>query len=157
MRKRKLQQKSQNLSNSSQDWLDLEQLAEVEFTSEDEKFPIESALKPSSGLGWRAAQPGKQTIRLLFDEPQNIKRINLLFDENEKSRTQEFLLSWYADESRIPQEIVRQQYNFTPPDTTWEFEDYNVDLSDVRAIELSVVPDIKGGNAKASLTQLRLA
>jgi len=40
---------------------------------------------------------------------------------------------------------------------TREFEDYAVDLAGVRALELRIVPDISGGDARASLAQLRLA
>jgi hypothetical protein len=48
------------------DWLKLDELAEVEISSEDARHPIESALLAGAGSGWRAAVPGKQTIRLLF-------------------------------------------------------------------------------------------
>jgi hypothetical protein len=55
----------------------------VEVTSEDAAHPIESALIPSAGSGWRAGRPGQQTVRLLFDEPQKVARIRLLFQEDE--------------------------------------------------------------------------
>jgi hypothetical protein len=51
-------------------WLDLEDLVEVERTSEEVAHPIEVALLPAGGPGWRAAEPGEQTRRLLFYEPQ---------------------------------------------------------------------------------------
>jgi hypothetical protein len=51
-------------------WMDLDLLAQVEITSEDADYPIESALIPDTGPGWRAAAPGEQTIRLLLDEPR---------------------------------------------------------------------------------------
>ncbi len=35
-------------------WLDLERLAQVEITSEDVDHPIEAALIPRIGSGWRA-------------------------------------------------------------------------------------------------------
>src|SRR5215471_3709501 len=50
-------------------WLDLERAATVEVTSEDKDFPIESSLSIVPRQGWRAAQPGTQTLRLIFDEP----------------------------------------------------------------------------------------
>src|SRR5688572_11005488 len=78
-------------------WLDLERLAEVELTSEDVAHPIESALIPGGGVGWRASQPGKQIIRLVFDEPQRIARVRLVFREADVRRTQEFVLRWSAD------------------------------------------------------------
>ena len=138
-------------------WLDLEHLAEVEITSEDVDHPIESALIPRMGSGWRAAQPGEQTIRLRFDEPLRIKRIRLMFHEDEQERTQEFVLRWSPDGGQSYQEILRQQYNFSPPEAAREIEDYRVDLDAVTALELKIVPDISGGTARASLAQLRVA
>jgi hypothetical protein len=107
--------------------------------------------------GWRASQPGEQLIRLLFDEPQRLRRATLLFVEIECERTQEFVLRWSADGGRSYREVVRQQYTFTPPGTTRQDEDYGVDLEEVTALELKIVPDIGGGGARASLAQLRLA
>jgi hypothetical protein len=46
---------------------------------------------------------------------------------------------------------VRQQWNFSPPETTREIEDYQVELSDVTVIELVIVPDNRRGAARASL------
>ena len=92
--------------------------------SEDVDHPIESALIPRMGSGWRAAQPGEQTIRLRFDEPLRIKRIRLLFHEDEQERTQEFVLRWSPDGGQSYREIVRQQYNFSPPEAAREIEDY---------------------------------
>jgi hypothetical protein len=138
-------------------WLDLEHLAEVEITSEDVDHPIESALMPGTSLGWRAAEPGEQTIRLWFNEPLRLKRIKLLFQEGEQPRTQEFVLRWSPDGGQSYREIVRQQYNFSPPETAREIEDYDVDLDAVTGLELRIVPDISGGSARASLAQLRLA
>jgi hypothetical protein len=40
---------------------------------------------------------------------------------------------------------------------TREFEEYAVDLAGVTALELIIVPDISGGDALASLAQLRIA
>ena len=55
-------------------------------------------------------------------------------------------------------EIVRQQWNFSPPDTTRETEEYRVELSDVTVLELVIVPDkSRGVAARASLKSLRLA
>ena len=99
----------------SGDWLDLEQLAQVEISSEDAEHPIESALIQNNASGWRANEPGKQTIRLVFDKPQNITRIQLLFEESSHERTQEFVLRWSPDDRNNKREIVRQQYNTLQP------------------------------------------
>lgn len=134
----------------------LESVAQVEITSEDAAYPIESALA-GEGSGWRASQPGEQVIRLLFDEPVGLKRIYVLFVEDNQSRTQEFVLRWSSDLGRSYREIVRQQYTFSPPVTTREVEDYTVDLRGVSVLELRIVPDIGAGTARASLKELRLA
>ncbi|HKJ87954.1 MAG TPA: carbohydrate-binding protein, partial [Gammaproteobacteria bacterium] len=98
--------------SSEGDWLDLEELARVEVSSEEPDRPIENALLPGRGLGWRAAAPGPQTVRLLFDTPQRIRRIQLEFAEPEAARTQEFFLGWATGPGQEPREIVRQQWNF---------------------------------------------
>ena len=143
--------------DNEHDWLDLGKLAQVEISSEDPSHPIESALQPGGGSGWRAAEPGQQVVRLLFDQPQGSSVIHLLVTEKELARTQEFVLRWSRDHGRTYREIVRQQYNFNPPGTTSEQEDYTVDLSGVTALELSITPDIGGSGARASLARLRLA
>lgn len=140
-----------------EDWLDLDRLAQVEITSEDAAHPIESALLPDQGSGWRAAGPGEQTIRLLFAHPQRLRRIWLHFIEPITERTQEFVLRWSPDAGQSFREIVRQQWNFSPQGATCETEDHRVDLSGVTVLELSIIPDISRGDARASLAQLRLA
>ncbi len=141
----------------SRDWLDLEHLVEVELTSEDVEHPIESALVAKTGSGWRAQQPGKQTIRLRFDKPHRIRRIHLVFLEDERQRTQEFVLRWSPGGAASSREIVRQQFNFSPPDNRREIEDYVVDLDGLTLLELDLIPDISGGETRATLAELRLA
>jgi hypothetical protein len=138
-------------------WLDVERHAEVEVTSEDAAHPIECALHAGGEGGWRAAEPGAQTIRLRFDEPRRLERIRLVFDEREAARTQEFVLRWSADGGRTYREVVRQQYTFSPPGTAREVEDYAVELEGVTALELRIVPDISGGEVRASLSEWTIA
>ena len=135
--------------------LDLPRLARFELTSEDPDHPMEAALTGSPQSGWRAAQPGKQTIRLLFDEPQTVRRIHLSFHEDEHPRTQEFVVRWSSDNGESYSDLVRQQYTFSNG-TSDETETYNVNLVHVTALELSIIPDISGGDARASLWQLRI-
>ena len=157
MRKQTINTGSEAVSRSGDVWLDLERLARIAITSESAEHPIESALILNRGPGWRAAQPGKQTIRLIFDQPLSLGRILLRFDEKEQGRTQEFVLRWLAEGQQTPREIVRQQYTLSPPVTNQEIEDYSVKLNGVAALELEIVPDISGGGAYASLAQMRLA
>jgi hypothetical protein len=107
--------------------------------------------------GWRAAISGTQTIRLVFDQPQKLRHISLVFEEQQTTRTQEFVLRWSPDGGRSFREIVRQQWNFSPPETIREVEEYEVELADVTVLELIIVPDNRGGTACASLTSLRLS
>ena len=137
--------------------LDVPNLAIVEITSEDQAYPIEFALRLGDRRGWRAAEPGPQVIRLLFDRPQKLNRIWLVFEETEVERTQEFVLKWSPDHGQSFRDIVRQQWNFSPPGTVREIEDYSVELCDVTVLELRILPNQSGGNARASLASLRLA
>ena len=107
--------------------------------------------------GWRASEAGSQTIRLIFDSPQRLRRIWLAFQDSEAFRTQEFVLRWASQLGRPFREIVRQQWNFSSPGGVREIEDYAVDLVDVGVLELIIVPDKGGGETRASLVKMRLA
>jgi hypothetical protein len=158
MRKRLITLKTQDTPAPNEDWLDLDSAAVVEVTSEEKGYPVESALISGETQGWRASDSGTQTMRLIFDVPQQIKRIWLVFEETEAKRTQEFVLSWFPEGGHSFREIVRQQWNFSPPETTRETEDYRVELSEVTVLELVIVPDkSRGATARASLKSLRLA
>ena len=157
MRKKIIGPQQKTSTAFDQDWLNLEHIAEVEMTSEDAAHPIESALLPNRTTGWRAAGPGQQTIRILFSAPQRLQRVFLSFVETQIERTHEYVLRWSPDNGKSFQEIVRQQWNFSPNGTSSETGDYRVDLSGVTQLELNIIPNISGGNAIASLLQLRLA
>ena len=157
MRKRIIAPVKQETAPADQDWLNVEDLAEVEISSEDAGHPIECALLPGRASGWRAAGPGKQTIRLLFARPQRLRRIWLNFVEPITARTQEYVLRWSPDGGQSFREIVRQQWNFSPQGATSETEDHHVELPAVTVLELSIIPDTSGKDAVASLAQLRLA
>src|SRR6266852_920228 len=157
MRKRVITPIPQSIQPHDEGWLDLDRAASVEVTSEEKDYGIDSALVSGETQGWRAASPGTQTIRLLFDQPQRLRRISLVFEETETERTQEFVLRWSPDGGRSFREIVRQQWNFSPPKTIREVEECQVDLSGVTVLELVIVPNISRGAARASLKSLRLS
>jgi hypothetical protein len=138
---------------SEERWLNLERIAEVEVTSDDPSFPVESALVlESGGQGWRAAEPGEQ-----LDAPTAVHRIRLEFVETETARTQEFVLRWAAKRNEPFREIVRQQWTFSPNGSTREIEDYQVNLAELGVLELAIKPEISGGSALASLAAWRVA
>ena len=157
MRKRPFTPTPLDVPSRDEGWLDLDRIAVVEVTSEQNQYPAESAFGAEEMKGWRAADSGAQTIRLFFDKPQRLKRIALVFEETETERTQEFILRWSPDNGRSFREIVRQQWNFSPPNSVRAVEEYRVDLSNVTVLELVIVPDISRGSARASLKSLRLS
>lgn len=157
MRKRIINPVPQKIVESDHKCLDIEKLAVVEVSSEQEQFPIESALLADKVSGWRASASGKQMIRLLFDSPQRLQWISLNFEELECERTQEYVLRWSPDEGHSYQEIIRQQWNFSPDGATSQLEDYQVDLPAVTILELSINPDISDKNAFASIEKFRIA
>ena len=140
-------------------WRDLERIARVEISSEDEQFPIEHALGKKATTGWRAAGTGPQLIRLHFDEPLNIKRLQLHFVDKTAERSQEFAV--FAGAGAELKEVVRQQWSFSPHGSTEEIEDYTVNLSGITTLELKIDPDRshdpKQSQSYASLQSLKLA
>jgi hypothetical protein len=157
MRKRLITPTPETVWTRGEGWLDVERAAVVEVTSEDNDYPVESAFVSGNAGGWRAAAPGAQTIRLVFDQPQQLRCISLTFEENETARTQEFVLRWSPDSGISMKEIVRQQWNFSPPDSVREVENYQVQLSGVTVLELIINPNIGGGPARASLKNFRVS
>ena len=140
-------------------WRDLERIARVEISSEDEQFPIEHALGKKVTTGWKAATTGPQLIRLHFDEPLNIKRLQLHFVDKAAERSQEFAV--YAGSGAELKEVVRQQWSFSPNGSPEEVEDYTVNLSGITTLEVRIDPDRshdpKQSQHYASLLSLKLA
>ena len=157
MRKRIINHDAQKYAPRDEGWLDLEKLAQVEVSSEEAQRPIEAALLPGGAAGWRAALPGQQLVRLMFDKPQNLRQIHLVFDERDQERLQEYTLRWSSSVGGPYREIVRQQYNFSPPTTTTEVEDHTVNLDSCAELELSIVPDLRGTAAHAAIVEFRVA
>ena len=126
MRKRQISLTPPGVAPSGQAWLDVDSTAFVEVTSEENDYPIESVVLGVEHRGWRASNSGTQTIRLIFDQPQKLRRIWLVFEERENTRTQEFVLRWSPDTGNSFREIVRQQWNFSSPGSVREIEDYTL-------------------------------
>lgn len=157
MRKRVIGSEPAAEQHQTDGWLDLEPLAQVEITSEEPGYPIEAALSGTPGAGWRAGAPGPQTIRLIFDRPQPIRRIRLVFEEDAHQRTQEFVLRWSDDGGASYRELLRQQYTFSPPGTSRQVEEYRFELPGATVLALEIIPEIGGRPLRASLATLQLA
>lgn len=138
-------------------WLRLDEVAEVEITSESAEHPIEAALTPGDLRGWEAAEPGEQTIRLRFPAPRAVHQIRLVAEERGRARTQQWVLRASLGAGGGWHELVRQQYNFSPAGATRQQEDYRVELPTVAALELRITPDLNGGDARASLQAFHVA
>lgn len=145
--------------DSGAEWLDLDELAEVEISSEDPQFPIEDAFSRIPTAGWRASKTGPQTIRLIFEQPVKIRRIRIRFAESSVERSQEFALYAQSAAGGL-REIRRQQFTFSPGGSTEELEDYAVELDSITGLELKIDPDRSHdpnqSQAYATLASLRL-
>lgn len=137
-------------------WLDVKTLARFEATSEDSRYPIESAFE-EDGQGWRAAEVGEQAIRLVFEKPQRIQRIRLCFIEPDTERTQQFTLEWSTGSTATLQPLVQQQWNFSPTGSISQVEEYEVDLNRVLVLQLVVRPEMSESPAVATLVSWHLA
>jgi hypothetical protein len=144
------------VENERSSWLDVKAIARLEVTSEDSRYPIESVFD-EHGLGWRSAETGEQTIRLVFNQPQRIQLIRLCFIDTDTERTQQFTLQWSTDHGDALKPLVQQQWNFSPNGSTMEIEDYEVNLNSVRMLQLVVNPEIGTGAAIATLASWHVA
>jgi hypothetical protein len=146
--------KASTIAPTADGWLDLQQIASAEISSEDPSHPFENALQAEGG--WRAADPGPQVIRLNFETPQSIRRIRVEFREEHRERAQEFaVFATSAANQRL--EIVRQQWTFSPTGSTSEVEDYSVDLPNILSLELEIDPGRHDKSAVATLESISVA
>jgi hypothetical protein len=136
---------------------DVAAIATVHVTSEDPDHPIDHVFDGQRGVGasrWIAAQSGEQTLILVFDAPQTIRKVLVEIEEPDISRTQELDVSISTDGGETYREFVRQEYNFSPPGTTLEREEWSIMADGVSHLRLRIKPD-KGGKAcRATLTTL---
>ena len=139
--------------------IDIAAVATVLVTSEDPGHPVDYAFDDQRGPGgsrWQAGEPGEQTVILAFDTPQTIRRVVLEVEEPEVVRTQELQLTVSCDGGQTYRELVRQEYNFTPPGTTFEREDWTVMAEGVTHLRFWVKPDKGDKSCRATITSLAL-
>jgi len=138
----------------------IETVACVMVTSEDPGQPVDNAFDGRRGPGgsrWVAAGPGEQALVIVFDAPQTIQEIALEIEELEVSRTQEVTLALSRDGGQTYHEVVRQEYHFAPPGTTFECERWAVDGAGITHVRLVIKPDKGGRPCRASVTTLALS
>ncbi len=134
-------------------------LATVLVTSEAPDHPVDHVFDSQGGPGgsrWVAAEPGEQTLILAFDTPQTLRKVTLEVEEQEVSRTQELQLSVSYDGGKTYQELLRQEYHFSPPGTTFEREEWSLAAEGITHLRLWIKPDKGGRPCRATLTSLSL-
>lgn len=137
--------------------IDIAAVATVLVTSEAPEHPVDHAFDGNGGPGgtrWIASEPGEQTLILAFDTPQAIRRVALEVEEPEAARTQELQLAVSTDGERTYRELLRQEYNFCPPGTTFEREDWAAPADGVTHLRLVIRPDKGGKLGRATITSL---
>lgn len=139
--------------------LDVALLATLAVTSESADHPVENIFDNRRGPGgsrWVAGTPGEQTLLLAFDAPQNIRQVSLEVEEMWDSRTQELQLAVSQDGGNTYRELLRQEFNFAPPGTTFEREEWVIAAEQVTHLRLCIKPDKGNRPCRASLTTLSL-
>jgi hypothetical protein len=89
-----------------------------------------------------------------FDAPEAVGRVILEVEEPEVVRTQELQLAISSDGGRTYRDVLRQEYNFSPPGTTFEREDWAVSAAGATHLRLQVKPDKGDKPCRATLTSL---
>jgi len=138
---------------------DIAALATVLVTSETSASPIDNAFDSHHGPGgsrWVAGEPGTQRLVLAFDAPQAMHTLYLEIEEPEVSRTQELQVAISRDGGHTYQELLRQEYTFSPPSTTFEREEWSITAEGVTHLQLVITPDKGGKPCQATLTTLIL-
>jgi len=131
-------------STSFEAGIPVAEVATVQVTSEQGNHPIDNVFDNRQGPGgsrWIADGPGEQTLILVFDSPQTIRKVSLEVEELWVSRTQE---------------LVRQEFTFSPPSTSFEREVWSVAAEGVTHLRIDIKPDKGGRVAQATLTSLSI-
>ena len=136
------------------------EVATVQVSSEQASHPIDNVFDNRRGPGgsrWIADGPGEQTLILVFDSPQAIRTVSLEVEEPSVSRTQELTVSVSSDGGRTYRELVRQEFTFSPPSTSFEREVWSVTAEGVTHLRIDIKPDKGGRVGQATLTSLSVA
>jgi hypothetical protein len=131
--------------------------ATVLVTSEAAEHPVDCLFDGHDGPGgtrWVAAVDGEQVLILAFDTPQTIQEVSLETEELQASRTQVLTLALSQNAGRTYREILRQEFNFSPPGTTFERERWTVPATMVSHLRVTIRPDKGDRPGRASLTSL---
>ena len=130
-------------------WLDLEALADVTITVGGERVA-------RSPHGWSADRPGEQMIEIRFRHSTSVSRLRVVSWEVDQSRTQEMTIWACLRRGEGHREVLRHRFTFRPGATA-QVEEYALQLTEVSALQLRIVPCIDGRRAVARVSELRVA
>ena len=159
LRKQIIQQPPRPEAQPMTDAKDIAAIATVLVTSESPDHPVDNLFDARNGRGgtrWVAAADGEQTVIVAFDTPQVIREVSLETEELDTSRTQALVLSLSRDGGRSYREVLRQEFTFSPPDTTYERERWSVPADGVTHLRVVVQPDKGNAPRRATLTSLSI-
>ncbi len=144
---------------SKADAKDIASIATVLVTSELPDHPVDHLFDARDGRGgtrWVAAADGEQAVIVAFDTPQAIREVSLEVEELDTSRTQALVLSLSRDGGRTYREVLRQEFTFSPPGTTFERESWTVPAEGVTHVRVVIQPDKGNAPRRATLTSLTI-
>jgi len=131
------------------EWLDLDTRATVTITARGERLPRARSL-------WSAECPGDQVIEIRFHHPTAVRRLRLVTTEAEQSRTQEVTVSVSVHRGER-HHVLQQRFTFSPDGATEDTQEYALELDEVSAIRVRIVPNVDGHAATARVRELRVA
>ena len=131
-------------------WLDLDALADITNIVGGERV----ARRPHE---WSADCPGEQIIEIRFRHSTSVSRLRVVSWEVEQSRTQEMTIWACLRRGEGHREVLRQRFTFRPGGATSQVEESALQLTDVSALQLRIVPCIDGRRAVARISELRVA
>ena len=157
MRKRVTSPVPQSTETPDPEWLDLEQIAQVEVTFRGRRVSdrIRAGARRGVRVAGRAARraDGPAHLRPAAAPEPDVAALHRGGCHAHAGVRAALVAGRRAIVPRDPPPAVE----FGPPDTIREAEDYRVELVGVTVLELEIVPDKSGGEARASLAQWRLA
>ena len=131
-------------------WLDLDVLADVTILVGGQR--VARSLR-----AWCADCPGEQMIEIRFRHPTTVSRLRVVSWAPEQSRTQEMAVWASSHRGERHREVLRQQFTFSPAGATQNVEEYALQLEDVSALQVRIVPSVDGQRAVARVTELHVA
>jgi F5/8 type C domain len=158
VRKRPLNEQSSKPPERSGE-IDIASHATLVYSSEDPDHPLEYLIDRHCGRGgtrWASARLNStERIVLEFDHFQRVSGLVYEVEECGEERTQEVRVSVSSDHGRTYNQVLVQEYTFSPQGATFQHEELRLELPAITHLSLTIVPN-KSGSGLATLTSLRL-